>query len=197
MYNDCKTALDAQFLVAMALFNYIETLGAFLVGYYERGTEERTKNYFRFNEFLSYLGDDYRQLISQHGNEIYYELRCGLTHEFLPKKRWFTLYKINNNPSLLTDTSTASQGLIFAHITGSPSSGSAVLSIANSVTEIDWGIRFLKEGTYEKWEIFVPKLRDDFEAGVKKFIAEIELGKNHSLIKNFFETADTINMEKF
>ena len=36
MYNDPKVASDAQFLVALGLFNYIETLGAFRIGYLKK-----------------------------------------------------------------------------------------------------------------------------------------------------------------
>ena len=108
MHKDSKRAelfAGTQFLSALGLFNYIETLGSFLVGYFEKckcgrilknqkhKQHIRTTSKDRFNSFFSYLGKEYKNLLKQHP-EIYDELRCGLTHEFLPKKRKFSIIKI-------------------------------------------------------------------------------------------------------
>ena len=100
MYNDPKVASDAQFLVALGLFNYIETLGAFRIGYLKKdgsgqilkcsynkgcGGNHKTTSRERFDNFFAYLGSNYENLLRNH-QEIYDGLRRGLTHEFLPKQ---------------------------------------------------------------------------------------------------------------
>jgi len=107
MYADSKEAMfcaRANFLVAMGLFDYTETLGTFLIGYFQKnesgqvlkgpkGKKIKTQSKNRFNAFFSYLGQDYKNLLDRHP-EVYDELRCGLTHEYLPRKRKFCVYGI-------------------------------------------------------------------------------------------------------
>ena len=197
MYSDAELALylaQTQFLVALGLFNYIEILGAFRIGYFQKDTKGNIKTHkcngcsqcisgqlktasiSKFKDFFSYLGTEYRTLSNMHP-EIYKELRCGLSHEFLPSKRSFTIYhagdgkftkeQVNNND----------------------------LAIDAFADGAKCGVVFLNENGKEKWQIFVPKLAADFRRGVKNFITDIE--NNLTLHQNFFEAADQINFENF
>lgn len=189
MYGDAKEAMfcaRANFLVAMGLFNYIETLGTFLIGYFQRdkngqilknskGREIKTKSKNRFNAFFSYLGQEYKNLLDVH-SEIYDELRCGLTHEYLPRKRSFCVYGVNTR---LTEEQ--------------------MDNLKNNIDDsrVTCGVVFLSLGQSSIWQIFTPKLLIDFERGAKKLIEEIDSEKDKKLIANFFEAADQINLENF
>ena len=196
MYGDCNGSLykaGAQFLVAMALFNYVETLGAFLIGYFQKDSNNqikrcnctnecsrckdgqlRTSSRERFDAFFCYLGQSYKELLDKQP-EIYDELRCGLTHEFLPKNRKFSIAK-------------APEGFTEEQI-----DTIKVLNFKNEFTkELNCGVFFLST-----WFIFVPKLARDFEIAVKKITTEVETGNDQRLINNFFEAANNINLENF
>lgn len=149
----------------------------------------RTSSSERFNKFFSYLGQGYKDLLKNHP-KIYDEIRCGLTHEFLPKKYKFSVTK----KSIVFIKVSDKDGCGYI-IKGETSSPVAVTLSGNSIyTPI--GIDFLKLLRYPDglWLIVVPKLLEDFKIGIEKFKKEIEDGKNQD---NFFETANEINMEKF
>lgn len=192
MYDDCKKSLveaGAQYLVAMGLFNYIETLGTLLLGYYQADGKSRTKPEKRFNAFFSYLGNDYAKLVDEHP-EIYDELRCGLTHEMLPKNRKFTLAQ-KNAPGRIPI-------LNFQQIRPSFSSPSDVLEAILTPSDLKApGVFFIKNDNEEKWFILVPNLCEDFESGVKKLILEIKTSSNPHLVSKFFDTMKHFNFENF
>jgi len=210
MYVDCELALylaQAQFLVALGLFSYIETLGSFYIGYFQKDAggkiklhkvknkickgcskcangQLKTSSTNRFKAFFSYLGNEYRDLSDTH-KEIYKELRCGLSHEFLPSKRAFTIYHagIGTFTKEQIDTHT----LIDLRVD----------NITNDLDgyRVNCGVVLLKHNGEERWQIFVPKLAADFRRGVKKFITEIK--NDSSFHQNFFEAASQINLEHF
>lgn len=164
--------IQAQFLVATAIFNYIETLGMFLIGY-EKG--ECVK---RFNAFFASLGEEYKKLLEEHTeNEVYNELRCGLTHELIPKKYNFTIFHVGTdsdwNKKSEEEKIKIRQEKIKQH---------------NS----DCGIKFLDK----KWLIYTDKLLYDFNKAKNKLIDKIESG-DEEMIKNFDEVAKEINLENF
>lgn len=189
MYEDAKEAMfcaRANFLVAMGLFNYIEILGTFLIGYFQKdksgqvlkdtkGREIKTKLQNRFNTFFSYLGQEYKNLIDAHP-EVYDELRCGLTHEYLPRKRSFCVYGINTR---LTEEQ--------------------MDNLRNNIdgSRVTCGVIFLFLSQNSIWQIFTPKFLIDFERGARKLIKEIEDEKDKKLMAIFFEAADQINLENF
>jgi hypothetical protein len=72
----------ANFLFAQAIFNYIEIMGSFLLPA-GNCTE-------RFNSFFRRLGTGYSSFLDN-GENVYGELRCGLTHEYLPRRRRFSI----------------------------------------------------------------------------------------------------------
>lgn len=214
MHRDCKDALEkagAQFLVAMALFNYIETLGAFLIGYFRKDDNGqiqicskcldgkiRTTTKERFNAFFSYLGDKYKDLADNHP-ELYNELRCGLTHEFLPKKRRFSILKIPKGTNVKEKQIYCVKDI---------KSSTVIVPCSNGIVEepkiqnidgstVNCGVMFLHWQNKERWQIFTPKLVIDFKRGVEKLINEIQKGGNEKLNKNFFEAATQINLENF
>ncbi len=84
MLSDLEKVLfrsKANFLCAQSLFNYIEVMGSFIAPY--SGCKAR------FNQFFVTLGKDYQELVNKHN--VYEEIRCGLTHEYLPSKRKFSI----------------------------------------------------------------------------------------------------------
>jgi hypothetical protein len=166
----------ANFLIAMVLFNYIEILGSFVIGFFEKdktgnkkkdkkGKLIKTKNKDRFDKFFIYMGDKYKKLLDNNP-DIYNELRCGLTHEYLPKKRKFQIFNPDGFKSEEEIDRTASCGVIF-------------------------------DSQNNLWKIINSKLYLDFKRAISRLIKEIEDGKNSELINNFFETADQINFENF
>jgi len=173
----------ANFLVAMGLFNYVETLGAFMTGYFDKddsgkikkdkgGKKIKTKSIDRFNKFFTYLGNEYEELLKKY--KVYDELRCGLTHEYLPKKKFFCVYG--------TDQCMSEQEM-------------DNLKNNDDGSKVNCGVIYLKK--YKKWQIFNPKLFIDFKRGVNRFIEEIQTTKDKTALNNFFETAKQINLENF
>ena len=189
MHDDAKEAMfcaRANFLVAMSTFNYIETLGAFLIGYFQkdsngntrvdsRGRNLRTLTTDRFSVFLSYMGPEYQSLFRSHP-ELYDELRCGLTHEYLPKNRSFCIYGVDQRYS---DTELDQ------------------LQNPETNSQVTCGINFLPHNQDGVWQIFVGKLLIDFERGAKKLVTEVESEQDSPLLANFFEAAAQMNLEKF
>ncbi|HXF44034.1 MAG TPA: hypothetical protein VNK70_01035 [Candidatus Paceibacterota bacterium] len=203
MYEDSKSALDkadARFLVALGLFTYIEMLGAFLKGYFRKDSagqiekckqcsgsgcgrckngQSRTSGVERFNEFLSYLGQEYKDLIAKHPG-LYDKLRSGLVHEIIPKEK-FCIYK-DFVPQINVDHS----------VIGGARGSAAVYVIPASITTLSCGIVF--SDSENRWEIILSKLLDDFRAGVERLVSEVENGSHHF---TFFEAANEINLDGF
>ena len=230
MYGDTKLANEAQFLVALGLFNYIETLGAFLIGYFQKDNngqikkcncqlscprckngQIRTSSKRRFRAFFSHQGQNYKELSDEHP-EFYDEMRCGLTHEFLPKNRKFSIAKIPG-AGIIKSTKNSYR---LADFTSSPHSVRScpyvilcqdetmdVEILESKITQnfdgsaINCGIVFFNKNNEEIWQVLVPNLRLDFEIAVKKLIKEVEAENDKKLINNFFEAADNINLENF
>jgi len=187
--NDLEPALyqvQAQFLVASALFNYIDTLGMFLVGYYQkdRKTGEILNNTIpsrdRFERFFSYLGPEYENLIKKGkslGYDVYGELRCGLTHELIPKKYNFTIYHVGADSDWYKKNDEEKEKIR-----------------KGKIGKLHCGVEF--DTSSKRWEIYVHKLLYDFNKAKEKLISEIE-GENGGLIKNFDEVAKAINLNNF
>ena len=94
--DDLKNATikgHANFLVAMALFNYIEILGSF---YYPHDIKNIEIKRFNF-VFMNLLPKNYKKVFENIRDRIakpYNILRCGMTHGYLP-----TTF-INNNQNI-------------------------------------------------------------------------------------------------
>lgn len=211
MYYDAELALylaQTQFLVAMGLFNYIEILGAFRIGYFKRDNDGlieschrcskknikgctqcingqlKTTSTDRFKNFFSYLGKEYKDLSETH-SEMYKELRCGMAHEFLPSERPFTIYHAGEK-KFTKEQIDSNDPTIDAYADNLPNKLDNN-SIANC------GVVLTLNNGKEVWQIFVPKLAADFRRSVKRFIVDVE--NDLSLHRNFFETASQINFK--
>jgi hypothetical protein len=192
MCNDISLSMfcaKANFLVAMGLMNYTEIVGSFTVSKYQKdasgkimknnkGEPINTSSKERFNAFFRRLGCSYKELIDTEKLEVYDELRCGLTHEYLIKKKQFCIYgsaKILNEQEMdslknpVSPQSIAKCGVIH-HVDGR-------------------GI--------ETWHILTPKYYIDFQRAIKELISEIESEKDKTLSSNFFERCRYINLAHF
>lgn len=181
MHDDSYGAMvkaQAHFLVAMGMFNYIETLGAFLTGYYKKengqikknrkGKDLSTESTERFKAFLSYMGKKYENLSNLH-SEMYKELRCGFSHEFLPSGRKFSVFWYN---APLND------------------------EISENFAKCGITLEINDKGE-EMWGIWLPKLLIDFRKAKDRLISEIAKGQDKNLLENFFETANKFNFDSF
>jgi hypothetical protein len=103
MVEDTKRAMfdaKANFLVAQGLLNYTEIIGAFI--------NPTTKSLGeRFDTFFKRMGTEYDKLLKLHNHKgkgrkhlVYDDLRCGLTHEYVIKRKSFVVF---NSSVPLTD----------------------------------------------------------------------------------------------
>ena len=83
MQNDVTAALQerAYLLAALGFVSYTETLGGLVTG--KLGVRHESAKNFR--AFLPYLERDYAALRAQ-GVDLYDWARCGLVHEYFPKR---------------------------------------------------------------------------------------------------------------
>lgn len=186
MYQDAKEALfpfqnnssGATFVVATALFNFIEICGLFLIGP-RRPTGEETTTQERFNAFFDSLGPQYKSLRVSFENQktVYDEIRCGMTHEGLIKNRDFCILGLRRR----NDDNTLRSQLIPGHI----------LSGQEKYKPANCGIIFNNNA----WIVVVGKLLIDFQDAVQRFILEIEDGTGNR--DNFFKAANHINLQRF
>lgn len=102
--KSCSNA-QANFLVALGIFNYIEILGSFY--YYDNSRGNCTKRFnFVFNNILNRTYKNFFAKLNRiTSNGSYDCLRCGMSHEYLVKtyrvktdavKINFTIYGVNN-----------------------------------------------------------------------------------------------------
>ena len=90
--ENATTKAHANFLVAMALFNYIETLGSFCFPCQEKDIEAKRFN-FVFTDLLPKVYEEVFIRIRDAVAKPYALLRCGMTHGYLP----VTVVAKNNN----------------------------------------------------------------------------------------------------
>jgi len=192
MCNDISRSIfsaKANFLVALGLMNYTEILGSFITGEFQKDNSDtiklnqkaehiKTTSTERFNSFFRRLGDSYKELIDIKKLKVYDELRCGLTHEYLVKKKQFCIYgtdsflneqEMNSLPNPISPKSIAHSGVIY---------------------QVD-------PSGNETWHILNPKYYIDFKRAKEKLISEIESGSNKTLISNFQERCRYVNLARF
>ncbi len=179
MNEDCQSAFDksdARFLVLMGIFNYIEMMGAFIIGH-KKGKGECEK---RFKAFFKYLGTGYQALLNLPNVDIYNELRCGFTHELMPKSREFYVYKeyTVSIPSLVVGNCTSSAAGYFVS--------------SESISIYKEGIIFKDN----EWHIVLSKLLKDYKNAVDKLIKEIENENcDQGRLDIFFNTLGQFNFK--
>lgn len=123
-----KSCIKAQtnFLTAMGLFNYIETLGAFRDTKYNNGEkfEYVFKNLFK-SDYLTVYERIHSKLISTgvtKSKPVYDCLRCGMSHEYLVKtypdlEVSYKIYGINNKKEYDTCLAKHQCGIEFIDLT--------------------------------------------------------------------------------
>lgn len=178
--DPCLYQVQAQYVVALALLNYIESLGMFYAGYYkinpEKGKKERTNPKERFNKFFRQLGSEYENLINN-GKDVYDELRCGFTHELIPKKYNFTVWHSDRENEWFKKNDEEKE----------------VIRIKKSNIEgLNCGVIF----NNGKWEIHVGKLLYDFNKAKEELISKIKQG-DVDLLRKFDEVSQAINLKHF
>ena len=183
----------ANFVVAQALTNYTETLGSFMHPYRETrsGSWKRNKkgelmesySRERFLSFFSYLGDDYEQLVKKYWGrnrgKVYDDLRNGLTHEYLIKRKYFTVYGVDE---FLSDGDM----------------DNLTINIAGKSTICKCGI--IHQPTKNRkgyWHFVNGKYFVDFKRAVNRLTSEIEAERSPGLNRNFFARARQINLAHF
>lgn len=192
MVNDLKKATlygTANFLVAMGVFNYIETLGAF---YYptEKASAKRfnfvfnnlfPKTYLDFKQkFKKVLKQTYTNKNNKTKAIIYDVLRCGLSHEYLIKTSKKNL--INQKVS------------VTFHIFGVEQNDFHTYhySINNRTCGLE-----LHEATPNKFmiNVYLPKLIEDFHLAFEEY--KKRLTEKSIYRKNFMKRSEDIDLKHF
>ena len=179
MYEDAKKALFppamATFVVATALFDFIEICGLFLIGPKD-STSKLTSSSARFNAFFDYLGPEYSKLRNDPLIlDVYKELRCGMSHEGLVKNRDFCILGSHKEVSddMLRNNYYTNHTLLTPHF-----------------QRLTCGVIF--NGS---WIITVGILLIHFQDAVQKLIKSIEDGSGDR--RSFFEAANHIGLSRF
>jgi hypothetical protein len=170
----------ANFLVAQALLNYTETIGSFIL---PNGSPAE-----RFDTYFSRLGPEYSILLRRFNGRrrirphiIYDDLRCGLTHEYVVKRKVFRVYNYYNNG--VTPSDMTIDNLVI------PINGIPTICVA--------GVMHSWENRKGVWHIIDPKYWADFRRALDVYINDIQIATNRDLRRNFFARARRINFIEF
>jgi hypothetical protein len=172
--------------------NYTETLGSFMYPYKENrsGTWKTGKKGLiasssrdRFLLLFSYLGSEYKDVLKKYWGrnrrKVYDDLRNGLTHEYLIKRKYFTVYGVDE---FLSDWDL----------------DNLQINIAGKMTICKCGI--IHQPTKNRkgyWHFVNGKYFIDFKRAVERFISEIQAESSPRLNRNFFARARQINLAHF
>jgi hypothetical protein len=172
-----RSSLDANanFLVAMGIFNYIEVLGSFFVPDTARGYATRRFNF----AFQNLLPAPYQAIFTQLQaltTGAYDCLRCGLTHEYLIK------------------TYTTRGGTVDINFTiyGVDDIG----GYTNNVLTKNCGVELVQIGTNYHLRIYNPRLIHDLNLAFEEYKTRLL----HNVLDyktNFMQRCTDIHLEKF
>lgn len=176
MLNDLKTATingHANFLVAMALFNYIEILGGFYLP-----CDIKEKEIKRFNfVFTDLLPNEYKKVFENIRDRIakpYDILRCGMTHGYIP-----TIF-VNKNQNINIDY--AIKGV------------ETQAQYDQCINNIQCGVELAKQnGNKYLITIYNPRLIYDFEVAFKELKKKINSDDDYKA--KFVMRASDINLD--
>lgn len=168
----------ANFLVAQGLLNYTETIGSFLE---PDGTAGK-----RFDAFFRRLGPSYEQLLKRFNGRrrsrphvIYDDLRCGLAHEYVIKRKDFTVF---NPGRKLSDDEILGQ----------------TLEINGVISEVSCGVVHANiDSRRTAWLIVNSRYWLDFRNGVETLWQELNRRESKILREKFFRRARQINFVRF
>ena len=170
----CIFDARANFLVAQGLLNYTEILGSFETG---KGVGNGGEN---FDTFFERLGDVYIRLLRAHNrkgsriNVIYDDLRCGLTHEYMPKRKKFTIYGVYKKKSDLN-------------------LDQLKILVNQREIQVTAGVMHIQNS----WHIITPKYWLDFKRACEQYRKELEDVNNKGWRDNFFTRVKNINIKNF
>lgn len=183
MIEDTERAMykaKANFLVAQGLLNYTEIIGSFLLPNTNDSGE-------KFDVFLRRMGPEYSFLLRRFNGKrrsrphiVYDDLRCGLTHEYVVKRKNFTVYNHDKDRSL---TESEINNL--------------KIDINGNLVKCSCGLLHTWEGSKGRWHIVDPKYWLDFKKALEQYLLEIKDKKNKNIRKNFFIRARKINFVSF
>lgn len=166
-----STLANANFLVAMGIFNYIEILGSFYEISEAKGYARRRFDF----AFEDLMGDQYKEVSDQlksFTNSSYESLRCGMTHEYLVKT-----YKANVTLAF-TVAGVGNQQ-----------------EFDKAVQDFSCGV-ILEEESRNKFllSIINPRLIHDLDRGFEQYKNHL---KNEEYKERFLNRCKTIHLEKF
>lgn len=176
MIEDTKKGIflgTANFMVALALFEYFEILGSFIVGNGSNGGKN-------FDAFFGRMGNNYSSLLKKHNKRrihphvIYDDLRCGFSHEYAPKRKFFTVFGANSDVSKLSDSDT--KRLVYNQINRQATNG------------IEY------DSSHKRWLIYNPYLWVDFKNTIFELREEFTLEPART---KFLSRCRDINIIKF
>ncbi len=176
MYGDLKrSSINAQanFLVALGIFNYIEILGSFYRYKDVRGSATQRFNFVINQLFNHGYQKEIAKIKRATGNGIYNIIRSGLTHEYLIKT-----YKIKNGKKLTFS------------VIGSGNESDYKIALERE----SCGIKFLKSGNLYKILIINARLIEDFKQACEEYKKRLrEDRKNYRLY--FIKRCKNINFQ--
>lgn len=173
--NDLENAsvnAQANFLVAMGVFNYIEILGSF----YEHDGTSTARFNFVFNNLLN---NEYQQVFSdiqQVTGSAYGCLRCGMTHEYAVKT-----YQFNNSTSKFSYTIYGVNNKV---------------QYDKNINDINCGLVLEQNGNDYHLDIYNPRFIHDLNEAFEEFKAR--LSSNQSGYRDrFIKRCENISLENF
>jgi hypothetical protein len=168
----------ANFLVAQGLLNYTEIVGSFIVPDGNSGE--------RFDAFFDRMGQPYRDLLKRFNRRrkknphiVYDDLRCGLAHEYVIKRKSFTIL---NTAKEMSDED-------ISRIRIRASDGTKKI--------LECGIIHDKTEKGGRWVIVNPKYWLDFKNALEAYWNELQVRNNKDLRKSVFKRARKINLLRF
>ncbi len=178
MQGDIKAVISksANFLTALGQVAYTEIIGSFIT--------EGGKSCENFDAFFGRLGEKYANLLKRHNKGrhiIYDDLRCGLIHEYLVKRKPFTIYhSLKAWKDLKNEV------------------GKLKIPFEGQKIKVDCGVMYLKDNSGKgSWHFINPRYFFDFQKALEVYWEEIKNPKNKKLRQNFFKRARTINLKNF
>jgi hypothetical protein len=171
----------ANYLTALGLLSYTEIIGSFITGKGEPASDN-------FDTFFRRLGSEYDKLLKKHNKKrankkhvIYDDLRCGLLHEYVIKRKLFTIYHIRENWENIQEKIDDFR---------IPFEGKQIPVVC--------GVMYLKDQKgHGSWHFISPRYFFDFQKALEDYWCKINNPINKKLRKVFFERARAINLINF